>query len=180
MTRALSLCLWLAPLVAAAQSQWSVVLVDPGPNKILCIKEVRAATGKGLKDAKDFVEAKMPQVVREGLSEAEARAFGKALEGAGAKVEVRSSGAVVAKADGAAEAQRTTGFAVKLEAFGASKIQCIKVVRDATGLGLAETKKLVESAPIVVKEGLTKAQAEVLAKQLLDVGAKASLVEPKP
>jgi large subunit ribosomal protein L7/L12 len=65
-------------------------------------------------------------------------------------------------------------YGVKLDSFGTSKIQCIKVVRDATGLGLADAKKLVESAPVIVKHNLSKEAAQSLVTQLEQAGGKAS------
>ena len=83
--------------------------------------------------------------------------------------------AVVAAAGPAAAEEEKTEFDVKLTAFGDQKIKVIKVVRDATGLGLKEAKELVESAPKVIKEGLKKEDAEALQKQLEEVGAKVTL-----
>ena len=71
--------------------------------------------------------------------------------------------------------EEKTDFDVVLENFGANKIAVIKVVRAATALGLKEAKDLVESAPKAVKEGLPKAEAEKLKKELEDAGAKVSL-----
>ena len=73
----------------------------------------------------------------------------------------------------AAEAQ--TEFAVVLEAFGDKKIEVIKVVRAATGLGLKEAKDLVEGAPSKVKEGVSKEDAEKLKAELEKVGAKVAI-----
>jgi large subunit ribosomal protein L7/L12 len=74
---------------------------------------------------------------------------------------------------GAAEAaEEKTEFDVILADVGAKKINVIKVVRSATGLGLKEAKELVESAPKAVKEALPKDEAEALKKQLEDAGAK--------
>ncbi len=72
---------------------------------------------------------------------------------------------------GAAEAEEKTSFDVVLKEFGATKIAVIKEVRAATNLGLKEAKDLVEAAPSVVKEGVTKEEAEELKKKLSDVGA---------
>ncbi len=72
--------------------------------------------------------------------------------------------------------EEKTEFDVKLEEIGAKKINVIKVVRAATGLGLKEAKELVESAPKEVKTGLPKEEAEKLAKELTDAGAKAAVV----
>ena len=79
-------------------------------------------------------------------------------------------------AGGAAEAAaEKTEFDVVLDAFGDNKIGVIKVVRAATGLGLKEAKDLVEGAPAKVKEGISKADAEKLKKELEDSGAKVSI-----
>ncbi len=72
---------------------------------------------------------------------------------------------------GEAAVEEQTEFDVVLKDFGSQKIQVIKVVRAITGLGLKEAKELVESAPKEVKEGVTKAEAEDLKKQLEEVGA---------
>ena len=77
---------------------------------------------------------------------------------------------------GAAEAAaEKTEFDVVLESFGDNKIGVIKVVRSATGLGLKEAKDLVEAAPSKVKEGISKADAEKLKKELEEAGAKVSI-----
>ena len=74
-----------------------------------------------------------------------------------------------AAADGAAEEQ--TEFDVVLASFGEKKVGVIKAVRAMTGLGLKEAKDLVESAPIPVREGVSKDEAEEAKKQLEEVGA---------
>ena len=70
------------------QTEFNVILAEAGPNKINVIKEVRAITALGLKEAKDLVEA-APKAVKEGVSKDEAEKLKKQLEGAGAKVEVK-------------------------------------------------------------------------------------------
>ena len=74
-----------------------------------------------------------------------------------------------------AAAPEKTEFDVMLDSFGANKIEVIKVVRAATGLGLKEAKDLVEGAPKAVKTGLDKAEAEKLQKDLQAAGATVSL-----
>ncbi|HRD35729.1 MAG TPA: 50S ribosomal protein L7/L12 [Rhodocyclaceae bacterium] len=69
-------------------------------------------------------------------------------------------------------AEEKTEFDVILVAAGEKKVEAIKVVRAATGLGLKEAKDLVDGAPKPVKEGISKADAEALKKQLEEVGAK--------
>ena len=73
---------------AAEQTEFTVILLEAGDKKINVIKEVRAITGLGLKEAKDLVEA-APKAVKEGLSKADAEAAKKKLEDAGAKVELK-------------------------------------------------------------------------------------------
>jgi large subunit ribosomal protein L7/L12 len=84
-----------APAAAAAaaapaeeKTEFTVVLLESGPNKIGAIKEVRAITGLGLKEAKDLVEG-APKPVKEGVNKAEAEEIKKKLESAGAKVELK-------------------------------------------------------------------------------------------
>jgi len=77
---------------------------------------------------------------------------------------------------GAAEAAaEQTEFNVVMESFGENKINVIKVVRAATGLGLKEAKDLVEGVPSKVKEGVSKEEAEKLKKELEDAGAKVAI-----
>ena len=81
--------------------------------------------------------------------------------------------AVAGPAAGAAAAvEEQTEFTVMLNAAGDKKVEVIKVVRAVTGLGLKEAKDLVDGAPKAVKEGISKADAEALKKQLEDAGAK--------
>jgi len=86
---------------------------------------------------------------------------------AAAPVAVMAGGA----AAGGAEAEEQTEFTVVLATPGAEKIKVIKVVRELTGLGLKEAKDLVDGAPQNVKEGVEKAEAEAVKKQLEEVGA---------
>ena len=72
-------------------------------------------------------------------------------------------------------AEEKTEFDVVLKSFGAQKIKVIKEVRGITGLGLAEAKALVESAPKAIKEGVSKDDAEAFKKQLEEVGAEVEL-----
>ena len=76
-----------------------------------------------------------------------------------------------AAAGGAAAAEEQTSFDVVLKGAGEKKIQVIKVVREATGLGLKEAKDLVDGAPKTVKEALPKAEAEALLAKLKEQGA---------
>ena len=93
------------------------------------------------------------------------------------KFGVSAAAAVAAAPAGgaAAAAEEKTEFDVILAAAGANKVAVIKAVRGATGLGLKEAKDLVESAPAVLKEGIAKAEAEALKKELEEAGAKVEI-----
>ena len=89
-----------------------------------------------------------------------------------------SAAAVAAPAAGGAAAgaaEETTEFNVVLKEAGANKIQVIKVVRDATGLGLKEAKDLVDGAPKTIKENVKKEEAEELKAKFTEVGAVVEL-----
>jgi large subunit ribosomal protein L7/L12 len=83
-----------------------------------------------------------------------------------------SAAPAAAAAAAAPAAEEQTEFTVVLLAAGEKKVEAIKVVRAATGLGLKEAKDLVDGAPKAVKEGISKADAAALRKQLEDAGAK--------
>ncbi|MHC4841333.1 MAG: 50S ribosomal protein L7/L12 [Planctomycetota bacterium] len=110
----------------------------------------------------------------------EVRDFVKAFE---EKFEVEAAAAAApvmvaaAGGDGGAAEEAKTDFDVVLEGLAdtAKKIPVIKAVREVTGLGLADAKKLVEDAPKAVKEGLPKDEAEALKKKIEDAGGKVSL-----
>lgn len=87
-----------------------------------------------------------------------------------------AAGVVVAAAGGeAAAAEEKDSFDVELTGAGDAKVKVIKVVREVTGLGLKEAKDLVDGAPKVIKEGVSKAEAEELKKKLEEVGAAVTL-----
>jgi large subunit ribosomal protein L7/L12 len=83
--------------------------------------------------------------------------------------------AAPAAAAGAAKAEEQSEFTVMLTAIGDNKVNVIKAVREVTSLGLKEAKDLVDGAPKPVKEGVSKADAEVVMKKLIDAGAKAEI-----
>lgn len=86
-----------------------------------------------------------------------------------------AAGVVVQAAGGAAPEEEKTEFNVELTEAGSEKVKVIKAVREITGLGLKEAKDAVESAPKVLKEGVSKEEAEELKKKLEEVGAKVTL-----
>ena len=102
----------------------------------------------------------------------------KALEetfGVTAAAPVAAAAPAAADGGGAAAEEEQTEFTVSLDAAGDKKIQVIKVVRSLTGLGLKEAKELVDNAPSVVKEGVTKEEAEQVKAQLEEAGGLVSV-----
>ena len=84
-------------------------------------------------------------------------------------------GVSAAAGDGAGAAEEKDEFDVELVSAGASKVKVIKVVREITGLGLKEAKEVVDGAPKVVKEGVSKAEAEEIKAKLEAEGAEVNL-----
>lgn len=114
----------------------------------------------------------------EKLTLLEASELKKALEdkfGVTAAAPMMMAGPMPAAGAAAPAAEEKTEFAVQLKSSGAQKINVIKVVRAATGLGLKEAKDLVDGAPKTVKEGLSKDEAEKLKKELEEAGATVEL-----
>ena len=114
----------------------------------------------------------------DGLTIAKAAKLVKALEDRWG-VSAAAPAAVVAAApgaggDGGGEEEKTA-FDVVLKSAGNAKIQVIKAVRGATGLGLKEAKALVDGAPKPIKEGISKEDADKLAKELTDAGAEVEI-----
>ena len=108
------------------------------------------------------------------LTVLEAVELSKALEETWG-VSAAAAVAVAGPAAGAPAVEEKTEFDVVLTDAGANKLGVIKVVKDATGLGLGEAKAFVESAPKTVKEGLKKEDAEALKKKLEEAGAKVEM-----
>ena len=86
-----------------------------------------------------------------------------------------AAAAVAVAAGPAAEAEEKTSFDVVLAEVGGAKLQVVKAVKEACGLGLKEAKELVDGAPSTLKEGLAKAEAENLKKAIEEAGAKVEL-----
>ena len=95
--------------------------------------------------------------------------------GVSAAAAVAVAGPAGAGGAAAAPAEEKTEFTVMLTAVGDNKVNVIKAVRELTSLGLKEAKDLVDGAPKPVKEGVSKADAEAIAKKLTDAGAKAEI-----
>ena len=114
----------------------------------------------------------------QGLTLMEAADLVKVLEeklGVSAAAPMAMAAAPAAGGAAAAEEEEKTEFTVTLKAAGANKIQVIKAVREATGLGLKEAKAVVDEAPKAVKENVSKEEAEALKKALEATGAEVEL-----
>ena len=122
-------------------------------------------------DLKEFAEQLVNLTVKEVNELAQILKDEYGIEPAAAAVAVAAGPA----AGGAAAAEEKTNFDVVLKAAGASKLAVVKLVKELTGLGLKEAKELVDNAPSNVKEGLPKAEAEGLKKQLEAAGAEVEL-----
>ncbi len=122
-------------------------------------------------DLKAFAEQLVNLTVKEVNELAQILKEEYGIEPAAAAVAVAAGPAA-----GAAPAEEEkTNFDVVLKAAGASKLAVVKLVKELTGLGLKEAKALVDNAPGVVKEGLPKAEAEGMKKQLEEAGAEVEL-----
>ena len=123
------------------------------------------------------MSAKLDEIVAKlsELSVLEAAELAKMLEEAWGVSAAAAVAVAPAAAGAGAEAEVKTEFDVELTDGGANKINVIKEVRTITGLGLKEAKDLVEGAPKMVKQGISKDEAEKIKKQLEDAGGKVVL-----
>ena len=139
-------------------------------------KETKAKDEKGAKKWSSDIKKLGDKIV--GLTLMQAKELGDYLKDEHG-IEPAAAGAVMmagpVAAGPAEEAEEKTSFDVILKEFGDKKIQVIKEVRAITGLGLKEAKDLVDGAPKPVKEGVSKEDAEAVAKQLEAVGAVVEL-----
>jgi large subunit ribosomal protein L7/L12 len=126
-----------------------------------------------------MAEVNQQQVIEyiKGISVMELSQLVKALESelgvsAAAAMPMAMPGGAAAGGGAAAPVEEKTEFNVSLVEVGADKIKVIKVVREVTSLGLKEAKDLVEAAPKVLKEGVSKDEAETIRKKFAEVGAK--------
>ncbi|MEK7547082.1 MAG: 50S ribosomal protein L7/L12 [Patescibacteria group bacterium] len=108
----------------------------------------------------------------ESLTALELAELVKALE---EKFGISAAAPVAAASAGSAQAEEKTSFNVLLKSSGEQKINVIKVIREATGLGLKESKDIADAAPKMLKEGLKKEEAEELKKKIEGAGGQAEI-----
>ncbi len=123
-----------------------------------------------MEDLKAFAEQLVNLSVKEVNELAQILKDEYGIEPAAAAVAVAAGPAA-----GAAAEEEKSAFDVVLKSAGASKLQVVKAVKEACGLGLKEAKDLVDGAPSTIKEGVAKAEAEALKKQLEEAGAEVEL-----
>lgn len=150
-----------------AAPSYDVVLTDAGDKKIAVIKEIRAMTALGLKEAKDLVEADLPQVVLSRVSKEQAVAASTAFRSVGAETLLEP-----VTVFHALERSAACAFDVVLTDAGDKKIAVIKEIRAMTSLGLKEAKDLVEGVPQVVLTQVSKEQATAALDALRVTGAE--------
>lgn len=123
-------------------------------------------------DLKDFAEKLVNLTVKEVNELATILKDEYGIEPAAAAVAVAAGGGA---AEGGEAAEEQTEFDVILKAAGQSKLAVVKLVKELTGLGLKESKEVVDSAPKAVKEGVSKDEAESLKNQLEEAGAEVEI-----
>lgn len=149
-----------------------LILIDIGRKKIEVIKLIRENTGMGLVQAKNMVET-IPVMLLQNVTQAEAETAQSQLQMAGASVEIRSHTAIT---QDVSHAEQVAGLcSVVMLKSGPKKINVIKVLREHTGLGLKETKELVEAAPVVLMQNISYDVAEQIRIRLTSAGATVEL-----
>lgn len=148
--------------------------------KIAVIKAVKSETGLGLSDSKKLVES-APVDLKKGLTEEEADKMVTAINEAGGKTfKQAEAGDTPSGSSSVPVTEKSVTWKVTLKSIDSSKkVQVIKVVRTATGLGLAESKNLVENTPQVIKTGLSLESAEKLVADLNAAGGNAEKASEK-
>ena len=121
-------------------------------------------------DIKALAESLVSLTVKEVQELADVLKADYGIEPAAAAVVVAAGGG-----DAAAAVEEKTAFDVVLVSGGPSKLTVVKIVKELTGLGLKEAKDLVDGAPKAIKEGVSKADADAIAKQLIEAGATAEV-----
>ncbi|MDE5684622.1 MAG: ribosomal protein L7/L12 [Muribaculaceae bacterium] len=109
--------------------------------------------------------------MRRGLSKAEAEIIATTLKKAGAVVEIKKT-----LPGNSVSASQKTSFTVILKSAGHAKLGVVKCVKELTGLGLKDSKELVDNAPSTIRRGLSKAEAEIIATTLKKAGAEVIII----
>ena len=158
---------------------FALFLQTPGPQKLQVIKKTNELLNIGLKDAKDLVDS-APVALKEGMTEAEAKAIQAELIALGAEVELIK---VQRPRTGTSPRPRDEEgilFGLLLKNPGPQKLQVIKKTKELLKIGLKDAKDLVDRAPVALKEGMTEAEAKAIQSELIALGADVELTSQKP
>ena len=137
---------------------FDVILKSAGANTLQIVKVLMATLDIGLREAKDLIDA-APDTIKKGIYKADAEALKKELEENGATVELVEE----------------YYFDVILKSAGDNTLQIVKILMATLDIGLREAKDLIDAAPVTLKEGIYKADAEALKKELEENGATVEL-----
>ncbi len=158
------------PAEVTKNRTYAVSISAVGKDLMANLRVLRKASGLKVGEVKALMDG-VPGEVKTGLTKADAEAMVKELTEVGFTADMAATG-VAAKASGA---DADAAHSVVLTSSGAKKIHVIKIVREHTGLGLKESKELVESAPVEIKSGISKSDADAILAALQAVGATAEI-----
>lgn len=156
-----------AKMDKGATEQYCVWLREAGPAKLQTVKTVKETCGMSLREAKELTDS-APSVIASGVDFVTASRMKSNLEDRGARVDVKLDQTRAVK--GTSEQ-----YCVWLIDAGPAKLQAVKTVKEACGIGLRDAKDLVDKAPSVIKDGLSHMNAQLLKKTLWEIGAKAEV-----
>ena len=155
---------------------FGVFLKNNGPQKLQVLKKIKELLNIGLKEAKDFIDS-APVILKEGITEAEAKAIQAELIALDADVEVRGKKQRIEEETRYVEGK---SFGVFLKNNGPQKLQVLKKIKELLNIGLKEAKDFIDSAPVILKEGITEAEAKAIQSELIALGADVELTSQKP
>ena len=154
---------------------FGVFLKNNGPQKLQVLKKIKELLNIGLKEAKDFIDS-APVTLIEGITEAEAKAIQSELIDAGADVvlTVQQQNAEEEPRD-----EEDNSFAVFLKNPGPQNVQVINRIKELLNIGLEEAKGIVDRAPVIIKQGMTEAEAKAIQAELIALDADVEVRVPK-
>ena len=154
---------------------FGVFLKNNGPQKLQVLKKIKELLNIGLKEAKDFIDS-APVILKEGMTEAEAKAIQSELIDAGADVvlTVQQQNTEEEPRD-----EEDNSFAVFLKNPGPQNVQVINRIKELLSIGLEEAKGIVDRAPVIIKQGMTEAEAKAIQSELIALGADVEVRVPK-
>ena len=178
-------CLGTIPLAQLTESEtertYDVYLLSAGEEKIKVIKTIREITGLGLRESKNLVDS-APILIKKDVPESVAFSNVKELESVGASLQIKKDYFIVYSTKSLIQSKESENkylYDVYLVVSGEEKIKLIKIIREITGLGLRESKNLVDSAPSLIIKDVPEHEAFSNARRLESVGARVQIVKSK-